>query len=423
MTKNKSHFKKTALVSALMLELTTGAHAATIVVDGTTCILPDAITSANDDVATGGCSAGSGDDVLDLDIGGSPFNLTAALPAIISNVTINANGSTIQRDPGAPEFPVLQISGGSTVLNNATITGGYVSGNNFGAGIAADFGGAIEINRSIITGNNGGAVRLYGAGPSSINDSVIENNTSNATLFYNGGVSINAGYLNIYNSTISGNSSVATNAGGGGIYVTDYSGPVNVGITNSTISGNTSILSGGGIQSKYYNNGIQLNLNNVTLVNNTTSGAGGGLANNGGDVAVSQSLLSGNSSASPSTYQWEATGYTYVTVDAYNLFGNNSNSGLTGVTPGASDIIPAESPPGIFEGTLQDNGGPTPTHALVAGGPAIDVIPSCLLNWDQTLKPRPQDGDVDGTADCDVGAVEGLNSDVIFLNGLNNEFW
>ncbi|MCA9981667.1 MAG: hypothetical protein KDD89_12560, partial [Anaerolineales bacterium] len=52
----------TSLALALALALAgspTPAHAATINVDGTTCTLADAITSANSDTATGGCTAGS----------------------------------------------------------------------------------------------------------------------------------------------------------------------------------------------------------------------------------------------------------------------------------------------------------------------------------------------------------------------------
>ena len=423
MKKNKYKFKRTALISALLLELAGGAQAATIAVDGTVCTLADAITAANTDTVSGGCTAGSGDDVLDLDIAGSPFNLTNALPAIISNVTINANGATIQRDPGAADFAVLQFSGGSSMLNQATITGGNQSVNNYGAGIRADSGAAVEINHSTITGNNGGAVSLFNAGPSSINQSLIQNNTSNATAYYNGGITINGGDLYINNSTIAGNSNYATNAGGGGIYISDFAGAVNIGISNSTISGNYAFQAGGGISSKYYGSGIQLNLNSVTLVNNSSYYEGGGMANNGGDVAVSQSLISGNTVIAGGTDQWLAAVATYTTVDSYNIFGSDGSAGLFGVSPGAADIVPTESVADIFDANLTDNGGPTPTHALVLAGPAVDVVSACLLSTDQTLKPRPQDGFVNGSDDCDVGAVEMLNPDVIFLNGLNNEFW
>ena len=53
--------------------------------------------------------------------------------------------------------------------------------------------------------------------------------------------------------------------------------------------------------------------------------------------------------------------------------------------------------------------------APVAGSPAIDLVPvgalHCGAGWDDDLfrgdtTVRPADGDVDGTAACDVGAVE-----------------
>lgn len=58
-------------------------------------------------------------------------------------------------------------------------------------------------------------------------------------------------------------------------------------------------------------------------------------------------------------------------------------------------------------GPLQDNGGDTPTHLPLAGSPLIDAgdDESCL-GVDQRLADRPQDGDGDGAARCDIGAVE-----------------
>ena len=53
-------------------------------------------------------------------------------------------------------------------------------------------------------------------------------------------------------------------------------------------------------------------------------------------------------------------------------------------------------------GPLQDNGGPTMTHALLPGSVAIDVIPAdmCEVDEDQRGEPRP------GGTMCDVGAFE-----------------
>jgi hypothetical protein len=53
-------------------------------------------------------------------------------------------------------------------------------------------------------------------------------------------------------------------------------------------------------------------------------------------------------------------------------------------------------------GPLQDNGGPTETHALLPGSVAIDVIPAdmCEVDEDQRGEPRP------GGTMCDVGSFE-----------------
>ena len=68
-------------------------------------------------------------------------------------------------------------------------------------------------------------------------------------------------------------------------------------------------------------------------------------------------------------------------------------------------------------GPLQNNGGPTQTHALVAGSPAIDAgNPSgcrdslgVLLLADQRGFLRLDDGNHDGTSRCDIGAYELTN--------------
>ena len=63
---------------------------------------------------------------------------------------------------------------------------------------------------------------------------------------------------------------------------------------------------------------------------------------------------------------------------------------------------------------LQNNGGLTQTHALLAGSPAIDAgkpngcldSSGALLQIDQRGLPRTTDGNGDGRAACDIGAVE-----------------
>ncbi len=58
-------------------------------------------------------------------------------------------------------------------------------------------------------------------------------------------------------------------------------------------------------------------------------------------------------------------------------------------------------------GPLADNGGPTRTHALLAGSPAIDAAASCgTVLVDQRGVKRPVDGDAVAGAKCDYGAYE-----------------
>jgi hypothetical protein len=202
---------------------------------------------------------------------------------------------------------------------------------------------------------------------------------------------MNSGSFIITNSTITGNS--ADYGTGGGVW--------NVGtltVTNSTITGNTAAVYG-------------------------TLGSGGGGVSNGGCIrfngcrsgilTFALTLVTGNTvSRGPEMTNPDAG---TVLADNHNLFGVNGTAGVEGFTPGATDMVP---PAGIqltdiLNPTLANNGGATQTHALVPSSPAIDAgstdcadVTGTPLTTDQRGRPRVVDGNSDGTAACDIGAVE-----------------
>jgi hypothetical protein len=100
-----------------------------------------------------------------------------------------------------------------------------------------------------------------------------------------------------------------------------------------------------------------------------------------------------------------------VIADNFNLFGHDGNAVMSGFSPGAADLVPTQSLSAILNPTLANNGGPTPTHALVTGSSAVDaVMDTCPPpSTDQRGVIRPQDGNQDGGATCDIGSYESAN--------------
>lgn len=119
-----------------------------------------------------------------------------------------------------------------------------------------------------------------------------------------------------------------------------------------------------------------------------------------------ETLISGNTAASQGP---ELSNNSRGTVNAnrFNLFGFGGVAGVTpNFSPGATDLVPGEPLTAILDTALRNNGGPTTTHALAAGSPAIDAAGTCFPQTDQRGIPRPQDADGDGFPDCDIGAFE-----------------
>ena len=140
---------------------------------------------------------------------------------------------------------------------------------------------------------------------------------------------------------------------GGGVY--DSIGTLTV--TNTTISGNHGALWGGGIYNDYQTN---LNVTNSTISDNSSSLTGGAIYNFEGAAQIGDSVLNAGGSGGTSFNN----GGTFSSL-GYNLASDNGGGVLTG--PG--DQINTDP----VLGPLQDNGGPTFTHALLPGSPAINA--------------------------------------------------
>jgi hypothetical protein len=420
--------KSLAAIALLLLLGAAPALAATINVGGT-CTLGRAITAANNDTTAGGnCTKGSGADRIVLPAN-STHTLTSVnnsiygptgLPVIRSVITVDGNNSTIRRAPTAPNFRIFAVnSAGKLTLLRTTVSGGKTIASNpgnFGAGLA-NYGGSVSLSNSTISSNTagaggGGGVHIRGIYISPEVPYIVANLTlTNSTISGNRALDGSGldcdqfGNVSISNSTISGNRGVQ----GAGLY-----NACNLRMTNSTVSGNSSSIVGGGIQ----NEGTAI-ITNSTISGNTalgnTGGSGGGVDNGGGSslLTLNRTLISGNIAAGGS----EVRGA--VTAGNFNLFGH---SGLTNAqafvnfTPGATDITSTSDGTtpkalnAILNTNLANNGGPTRTHALVQGSPAIDAVTNVNTcpppAKDQRGIARPQDGNGDGGVACDIGSFE-----------------
>jgi hypothetical protein len=226
-------------------------------------------------------------------------------------------------------------------------------------------------------------------------DSVFAGNTTSGSPGEGGGL-FGIGYTTtVVNSTFSGNTGVL----GGGIYKAGY--PMFV--INSTLSGNHSTGSGGGL----YAASGDLGLYNVTVSQNIANsdnsggGDGGGVARAGGSFTFLNSIIAHN--------------FVIITMQPFPLIDNDDCAGaivsqgfnlLYFANPNHCTVSGSYGPGDPLLGPLQDNGGPTPTHALLPGSPAIDGgnPGGCTDNvgaqiaTDQRGRPR--------AAPCDIGAFE-----------------
>lgn len=304
--------------------------------------------------------------------------------------------------------------GGYLTLNNVTIQGGTsqntVDENGIiGGGIRVNEGGTAFINNSIIRDNstiletdlenpNGGGIANLGF--MEINNSIISENLSGDDA---GGI-YNTGTMKVTGSAIVGNFANAAaveviEAGGGGIY--SFGGDLMV--RNSTIAGNITGDGGGGILSEDSSTLIV----NTTIANNSAQ-IGSGILSIGttGDVLLQNSIVAENIDSA------DIEGF-FAENSANNLIGNGNGLLLDGINNNrVGDIL---SPLDPLLVPLQNNGGITPTYALLAGSPAINAGDNSLLILND-INPEPLVTDQRGLRrisqnTVDIGSYEFIPAD------------
>jgi CSLREA domain-containing protein len=336
------------------------------------------------DQKTAPCPAGQG--VADRVIG---------LPDVLPRVTVELRGMTIRNGRHTSSGGGIENLGHTLVLRDSVVA---------------------DNNQSDDGPSGIGGGGIYSSGPVSLFDSAVRNNTAGPG---GGGIAIvgpPANALVLVRSTVSGNTARGSSAGGG----ISTAGALTV--INSTVSGNTAGICGG---IDFF--GITGLMNNSTITGNTASRSfGGGVCNSSlflTSFTVANTIIAGNTDVAAAIPDCSGR----FTSRGFNLIGNGAGCG-TGFMPFFPSFVDGVNGDQVGTGglvidprlgPLADNGGPTLTHALLPGSPALGTGSpeqpgsggNACESTDQRGVPRPQPAG----GRCDVGAVEGTGSGSLAL--------
>jgi hypothetical protein len=304
--------------------------------------------------------------------------------------------------PGADQFTVRRDTGGAyrifTVSSGSVVS---ISGITISNGLAFNGGGIYNSGRLVLTDSTvrGNAADgqfaggIHNDGALILRDSTVSDNVA---AEFGGGIN-NFGKAKLIRSTVDSNtvdSATDEFRAGGGINSGGISNTLRV--VNSTISGNTitsemSLGRGGGIS----NSGSLVWLKNVTLKGN--QGTLGANLGSSGPTRVKNTVVANPTGGGDNC----AEDAGIIISKGYNL-DSGTSCGFTAIGD-----IQNQNP---LLGRLANNGGPTKTHALLEGSPAIDQGNPFRTNTDQRGESRPHDfADIDnapGGDGSDIGAFE-----------------
>jgi hypothetical protein len=301
------------------------------------------------------------------------ISLTTGQLNVTGPVTILGPGSGKLAISGNNQSRIFEFDNGSPSLSHYDLSGMTLTGGQVKTGI--QHGGAIEVAsetlflRDVVIANNfasgeGGGLFVGHDGFLLMDDCTVNGNISagGGGLFLEGDST-----ASIRTSTISRNNAIGSSTGGG-IF---YGGGPGLAIENSTISGNTASNNQGGGGIRLFGPG-PVRIVNSTIAFNiasfTGAGNGGGISVNdfAGPVTLVSTIVADNLKGPEGFYpDIFATGNGDVSAD-HSLVGDTAGSLVVHFSNSLVNVDPRL-------GRLANNGGPTLTHALLPGSPAINA--------------------------------------------------
>ncbi len=329
---------------------------------------------------------------VDLTISDASFINNEAVAGGGLTADCTCNGGSLAIEDSLFDGNEAEFGGGAYVRGPSAITGTTFSGNS-----AAEFGGALFAEQSL------GPFEFL-----EVQDSLFENNTAPAA----GAIAAGAfAQLYITDSTLRGNDATGSDPGEGGGAIGAF-----VSLTileRTTVSDNDAVLVGGGIMGDQ----AEIAVVNSTVSGNSVSdgsGQGGGLHFTDVISLFLHSTITDNSALGEGGGVWTEDPYDAISdgsIIAGNPVGGDCNLPIDDFSPNIDSdgsCFPAPGAGSITAdpllGPLLNNGGPTMTHALLTGSPALNIADGgpCneLSGVDQRGLPRPSGGA------CDLGAFE-----------------
>jgi predicted outer membrane repeat protein len=293
---------------------------------------------------------------------------------------LRIDNSTVSDNTAANSGGGIFTTTGSLSISDSTLSGNHASNGSGGAvntsSSHATFDGLTFQDNGCTSGDGGGGA-INAEDMLSITDCSFLNNTSDSTP---GGIARGGAVwgrtMTISGSTFSGNTAGNTASGstglGGAIHADNTSTIVNTTIVGNTVNGHTDLSGGGGVGIGF----STMTIRSCTITGNTdNSGVGGGgiLNQHGFTLTLRNTIVAGNTAATADNGP-DIRGSVATTGSVNNLIGiatgtySGPGNGVQGNQVGS-----ASAPIDPLLDTLQDNGGPTKTMALLAGSPALNA--------------------------------------------------